>query len=713
MEGLIPGQPLSYFIDAASRTKLFNFLLELHNNGAAFNWEINLCKGNQVILLRLAGVIEKSSLMIVFSQTPLDTLYILNGLVKISRNQAAILQNAVADHMQPIRSLSDADLSVYDEITRINNELATLQRDLIKKNGEHERLNTEILKLNQQLDQRLKERNGQLVLTNQLLVEKVAQLEQAQQSRRELFIKYSVVADNTYDWEYWLDTDGQFLYSSPSCKRLTGYESAEFMDHPLLLQQIIHTDDLLDWQKHRAQELLEKVEGQIEFRIQCSDGSMKWIGHVCQPVYDEQQVFLGSRGSNRDITERKLAEDSLHQSNENANAILNAATETVFLMNVDGKIILTNATAAQRLGKSVNELLGANIFELLPAEVVESRKGQLEGVVRNGAPICFEDQRLDTWFENNIYPIVEANGKINRVAVFGRDITERKRAEENKQKVQIELQSLLAETEKSRRALLSVVEDQKEAEEQTRLLNKELEQRVVDRTERLTAANQEMEAFSYSVSHDLRAPLRTMDGFSAIMMENYGGQLDEQGRLYLTRIQEASRHMGKLINNLLDLSRISRAEFNSQQVNLSAMAHEIASELQENDPGRKVEFVIADNLTTTGDANLIRIALNNLFDNAYKFTRKKEIANISLGTCEREGESVYFVSDNGAGFEMEYAVKLFTPFQRLHSAKEYPGTGIGLSIVKRIIARHGGRIWPESKTGEGTVFFFTLGKMTG
>ena len=126
-----------------------------------------------------------------------------------------------------------------------------------------------------------------------------------------------------------------------------------------------------------------------------------------------------------------------------------------------------------------------------------------------------------------------------------------------------------------------------------------------------------------------------------------------------------------------------------------------------------MEFVIADNLTTTGDANLIRIALNNLFDNAYKFTRKKEIANISLGTCEREGESVYFVSDNGAGFEMEYAVKLFTPFQRLHSAKEYPGTGIGLSIVKRIIARHGGRIWPESKTGEGTVFFFTLGKMTG
>jgi len=255
------------------------------------------------------------------------------------------------------------------------------------------------------------------------------------------------------------------------------------------------------------------------------------------------------------------------------------------------------------------------------------------------------------------------------------------------------------------------ITEREQAQEQVRQLNRELEQRVNDRTALLTAANQELEAFSYSVSHDLRAPLRALDGFSAVLLEDYAGQLDEQAQKYLTRIRESSLRMGQLINDLLDLSRVTRAEFTRQPLDLSGLAQTIANELKSQAPQRQVEVNISPNMRVEGDANLIRILLENLLHNAFKFTGKCEQAAIQLGMLEQAGERVYFVRDNGAGFNMAYATKLFTPFQRLHGAQEYPGTGIGLSIVQRIIARHGGRIWPESGIGKGSTFYFTLGAM--
>ena len=265
-----------------------------------------------------------------------------------------------------------------------------------------------------------------------------------------------------------------------------------------------------------------------------------------------------------------------------------------------------------------------------------------------------------------------------------------------------------AQPQRSRRALLSVVEDQKEAEDQVRQLNAELEQRVQIRTEQLESANSELEAFSYSVSHDLRAPLRTLDGFSNVLLEDYHSQLDEQGQHYLMRIQEATRRMAQLINDLLDLSRVNRAEFTSQEVDLSSLAHTVASELMAQSPDRLVEFEIAENLMVQGDASLLKIVMENLLSNAIKFTGKCDQARIQIGIKQQAGERIYYVRDNGTGFNMERAGKLFTPFQRLHSAKEFPGTGIGLSIVQRIIMRHGGRIWPESEIDRGTTFYFTL-----
>ncbi|HUG34761.1 MAG TPA: PAS domain S-box protein [Anaerolineales bacterium] len=249
-------------------------------------------------------------------------------------------------------------------------------------------------------------------------------------------------------------------------------------------------------------------------------------------------------------------------------------------------------------------------------------------------------------------------------------------------------------------------------------LTEELEQRVVERTLQLESANQELEAFSYSVSHDLRAPLRAINGFSLALSSKHAESIGEQGIHYLNRIQENTRHMGELIDDLLTLSRITRREMEAGDVNLSALAQEIAGELRTLEPERQVAFEIEDQLEVRGDAGLIRVVLHNLIGNAWKFTSARAQAHIRFGVASSlavgdvrsdEGETVYFVQDNGVGFDMAYADKLFGAFQRLHTMAEFPGTGIGLATVQRIIHRHGGRIWVEAELDKGAAFYFTLG----
>lgn len=258
-------------------------------------------------------------------------------------------------------------------------------------------------------------------------------------------------------------------------------------------------------------------------------------------------------------------------------------------------------------------------------------------------------------------------------------------------------------------ALETEVADRREAQQQVASLNEELRQHVAA----LEVSNRELEAFSFAVSHDLRAPLRSVAGFSQAALEDYGRQLDAKGREYLELASDAAREMGQLIDDLLALSRVSRVEMVRRRVDLSSLAHSIVDELRRVEPDRPVQVEIAPDLAAEGDPTLLRLVLDNLLRNAWKFTSRHPAARITMGRTASRGRDAFFVSDDGAGFEMAYVEKIFQPFQRLHGASEFPGTGIGLATVNRIVRRHGGEAWARGEVEKGATIYFTLSRPGG
>jgi signal transduction histidine kinase len=266
-----------------------------------------------------------------------------------------------------------------------------------------------------------------------------------------------------------------------------------------------------------------------------------------------------------------------------------------------------------------------------------------------------------------------------------------------------DLESLFEELYEMNERLLAAVKEREAAGKEVRKLNEDLARRL----DELTRANAELEAFSYSISHDLRTPLRSFDGYSQILLEDYGDRLDETARQYLQRMRVNSHRMAQLIDDLLDLSRVGRGELARERVDLTAVAHEILGDLQRANPEREVRAAVAHGLTATGDPRLLRLVMQNLLDNAWKFTAGTDGAEIAVDAREEGEGRAYFVRDTGVGFDMAFVDKLFGPFQRLHGT-EFPGSGVGLAIVKRIVERHGGRVWAEASPGRGATFYFTV-----
>lgn len=414
------------------------------------------------------------------------------------------------------------------------------------------------------------------------------------------------------------------------------------------------------------------------------------------------------------VVQRKNAEEGLQNSEELFRALFEKSPSGYTLTSLEGNYIKVNNTFASMLGYSTEEMIGRNWSDFTFFDDIQINKDILQPLflgVQN--TIEFEKRYLHR--DGNLVTVLINTTLLrnsqNSPQFFITnilDITNRKMIEDKLLDTQKELQQMLVESEQSHEVLLSVIEDQKNAEEDIVKLNLELEQRVKDRTSQLVNTNKELEAFTFSVSHDLRAPLRALDGYSVALLEDYSSQLDDQGKEFLAHIREASKKMAQLIDDLLFLSRVTRNEIHLEKVNLSAMAQEILSDLLAQEPERLVDIDVTPGIIVKADPKLLGIALGNLIGNAFKFTSKQKKGFIQISCVEKAGNSVYYVRDNGAGFNMKFADKLFTPFQRLHQSQDFPGTGIGLVTVHRIITRHGGRIWPDAKEGQGATFYFTL-----
>lgn len=382
-----------------------------------------------------------------------------------------------------------------------------------------------------------------------------------------------------------------------------------------------------------------------------------------------------SRELEATVEARTLA---LRKSEEGYRQIIETAQEGIWVVDSEGKTTLVNPRLAALLGYSVSEMIGTPFAQHIAGDADELPIGVNGG---QGAPAVVRPRELTLrrkdgstlWTQLSASSLPDASGQPASTLVMVMDISERKRAE------------------------AEILQ-----------LNAELEDRVRERTAQLNAAMKELEAFSYSVSHDLRAPLRAMDGFSRILLEDYTDSLDEEGQRVLGRIIEASEQMGQLIDGLLQLSRLSRSQLKREPVNLSEIARSVAERLQEGEPQRQVTFSIDDKLVVSGDRRMLQIVLDNLLGNAWKYTRHKPDARIEFGVTEHDGQRAFFVRDNGVGFNMAYSHKLFGAFQRLHSEEEFEGTGIGLATVQRIIVRHGGEIWADAAIDRGATFYFTI-----
>ena len=421
-------------------------------------------------------------------------------------------------------------------------------------------------------------------------------------------------------------------------------------------------------------------EYDIQYRVRQKDGTILWLQARGRVEGDAKGNAVSFHGAVMDVTERKQMELALQDSEERFRGMANSMPQLAWMARGDGSIFWYNQRWYEYTGTAAEQMEGWGWQSVHDPEVLPMVLRRWKDALDAGEPFEMEfplraaDGEFRT-FLTRCQPLKDSEGRV--VQWFGTNTD---------------------------------VETLKRAKEKIHQLNVELEQRVVERTAQLEAANKELEAFSYSVSHDLRAPLRAVNGFAGMVIEEFGMQVPAEAKRYLERIRHNALSMGQLIDDLLTFSRLSRQALNRREVNMTKLVQSVINDLASEREGRAIDFQTGDLPACTGDPALLRQVWFNLLSNAVKYTRGRERAIVEIGCETSNGEEIYFVRDNGAGFDMRYAHKLFGVFQRLHRAEDFEGTGVGLAIVQRVVHRHGGRVWAEAKEGNGATFRFTFGE---
>lgn len=496
--------------------------------------------------------------------------------------------------------------------------------------------------------------------------------EQKQAEARLLALEAQLVTtlESITDGFYLVDKDWRLIFLNSQAERMLKRHREDLLGRNLWQVFSESVGTIVEQQLHLAVEQRCMVNFEVFY-----ESLGNWFDVRVYPTDHGLAVYF------QDVTQRRQAQAQLHLL-ETAVSRLN---DIVVIMEAEGagevgpRVVFVNDAFERHTGYSRQDTLGRVATFMRGSQATQANADRIRAAMRNWqavrADIAIQTKSgQDLWLEVDVAPIADESGQFTHWVAVERDITERKQQQ----------QEILR-------------------------LNSELEERVVLRTSQLAEANKELESFAYSVSHDLRSPLNTIHGFSQMLKKGDGNNVSEKGKHYLERIGVGVKHMGDLIEGLLTLAHLSREPIKSEPVDLSAVARRIESDCREHEPARQVKVLIHDGLKANGDPRLLLAVFHNLLANAWKFTSRQTQAQIEVGSLQGEhGETIFFIRDNGAGFDMAYAKKLFGSFQRLHSPEEFPGTGIGLATVKRVIERHGGRVWAEGKPHQGATFYFTL-----